>query len=670
MARAEAPSIIGDLATLQAGQVLLPSFVAKRGDGLYVDMSVLDSPGIFLHFVEGLFAAEACFADLDYELFLKCAFEYEPGDVAAMLEGFEREGRSPEVRIARDIVAFPAGRQEIYRGVKPSPDGKTASYLFEQVAVDIEIETPVHGEADENGERLVTHIEKTLVSERAYLDFDEFVVALWNKGVRYGIDADLVRAAIAADLVERQTIARHKEPMEGRDASIKELCDTLHRSDAPHILSDGRMDLRQFSNRFPQVKAGTQLVRKQRRVAGVSGWNVLGKEIAPNSVKDFDIEKLAGPGTRIERSEAGDELVVSTMEGFLNIDTKSSQLSVSEKIVSREGVSLRTTGDLSIAGDEFEEHGEVQEQRNIKGRHMTFHADVFGNVSSNGGRIVLKQGIAGGTANSPGGSITVEGSASRATLKAEQGVLEVAMAESCLLIGKIVHVGRAVRCDIVAEEVVIEHAEGCAIAAKNAKITKASPRKDEGTILSLLMPDVADYEEQIEKAAAERKKAEEAMTGRHKALTEITAQPEMKSYLALQQKLKAKTLVMTAEQERNWQNLLARLAPRLRDFARIHGEIKTLQGNIDERSGLIETLNQKRIDALSAVHCEIGEVEGETIVRSRHMGSDAPALASLPAKELHIVLRKAGSAAERIFFGESGSVRWPPEAEQPSDQPA
>jgi uncharacterized protein (DUF342 family) len=666
MAQADAPSVIGDLATLQPGQVLLPAFVVKRGDSLYLDLSALDSPGIFLHFVERLFATEACFADIDYDLFLKLAFDYTASDIAGMLDRFESQGKSPEVRIARDIVAFPLSRQLLYRGIKLSPDCKMAEYLFEQIAVDKEIEVPVYGEVDENGDYPITHLEKTVVSERAYLDFDEFIAAMWIKGLRYGIDAAQVRGCIAADRSERLTIARQKDPMQGTDASIEERTDALHRDDSPHILPNGRMDLRQFRNRFPQVSAGMQLVRKLPRQPGVSGWNVQGKELLPDVLQDFDITTLAGPGTRIERSEAG-EFVVASMDGFLNIDTQSSQLSVSEKIISREGVNARTTGDLALSGDEFEEHGEVQEMRTVNGHHMTFFANVFGKVSSDGGRIVFKLGITGGTARSSGGTITVEGAASNATLEAKRGVVDVVSAENCLLIGQTVRVGRAVRCDILADEIVIEHAEGCAIATQSAKIGKAAPRKDVDTIVTLLMPDVVSYERQIDESADERKQAETTLAARRDALAVLAAQPDMKTYLSLQPKIKAKTLVMNTDQERNWQGLLARLAPALRDYARIHGEVQKLQQVINTCDTLIETLKQERIEAISAVHCEIGEIAGETIVRSRYMRPDVPALTSLAAKELHSKLRDAGTPSERIFSGDFGSLIWPPAEAQKSD---
>ena len=84
--------------------------------------------------------------------------------------------------------------------------------------------------------------------------------------------------------------------------------------------------------------------------------------------------------------------------GFLNVDRETSQVSVGDKIVSRDGVSARTTGNLQLTGD-YEEFGEVQEKRVIEGEGITVHADVFGNIVSRGGAVVLNSNLVGGSAH-------------------------------------------------------------------------------------------------------------------------------------------------------------------------------------------------------------------------------------------------------------------------------
>ena len=55
---------------LMKGGLLLPGFVARPEDGLYIDISLLESIQNFQHFVERVFTSNAFFAELDYPLFL------------------------------------------------------------------------------------------------------------------------------------------------------------------------------------------------------------------------------------------------------------------------------------------------------------------------------------------------------------------------------------------------------------------------------------------------------------------------------------------------------------------------------------------------------------------------------------------------------------------------
>ena len=655
------PSVIGNVAELGEGQVLLPSFVGKHEDGLYVDLLAIDSRSLIAQFVERVFTSGARFAGLDYDLFLKLVFLWEPADIDRQLEEFKRKGKLPQLRLARDIVPFPQERRDIYRGVKILDGGKAAEYIFEQIGVEREEDDP---EApDGSGRRKFV--------ERLYADFDEFIAALWEKGIRFGIDARAVTDAIARDKAERLTIAHLTPPTEGKDAGVDEQTDLLHRDDAPRLLPNGRMDLHHYRNRFPQVMAGTRLFKKIPRVAGVSGWDVQGKELAPAVIKDFDIQTLAGIGTQVVKDGTG-EYVVAAHDGFLDIDAKSNQISVIDKIVSREGVSMRTTGDLSLSGDDYEEHGEVQEKRVVEGHNMTFLADVFGNILSDGGRIAIKQSISGGTVHSPGGSIVVEGSASRALLEARRGEVVVSRAEGCLFIADRVRIERAVNCDIVADEVEIELAEGCAIAAKKVVLKTSTARKDEATVVTLLLPDLTRFELELKRLEESRGAIEAEIAKHNAALQALTAQAEMKSYLAILASMKAKTLTMSPAQQVQWQALLTRLAPTLRHVATLNGAIQQARQNVAVTDEDIEALGQARQVAAQGISCAIAAVAGDTRVHTLRQAFDEPALASLSPKGLHKRLHEAGDSASRLFSGSSGSFEWqpPPEEAKPAAQSA
>lgn len=648
------PSAIGSLTGLKEGEVLLPSFVRREADGLYVELNAIDSNALFQSFVERVFSSGARFVGLDYECFRKLLFEYEPQDIGRLAEQLETRGKKPELKLAQDIVPFPSSRRQFYRGVKILGNGEGAEYFFEPVLAEEETEVSPHAAPDAPA--------PPPKQVRVKLDFDEFVADLWDKGVRFGIDEAAVRAAISEDKTERVIVARMLPPLPGKDASVAEQSNALYRDDSPFIRPDGRMDLRHFRNRFPQVRQGTLLFKKLPRIPGKQGWTVAGKALDPGEPKDFDMGTLAGPGTRLENLPGG-EYVVAGMDGFLNLDTRSGQVSVTEKIINREGVSLRTTGDLALSGDEFEEHGEVQEQRNVEGKHMTFLADVFGNVVSSGGRVVLKKNLVGGSATVRGeGSITVEGNASRAVLEAREGEISLAYAESCFIVARKVTIARAVNCDIYTDELAMEVAEGCALAAGKVVIGSSKARKDVETIVSILVPDAAPYVNWLNGLKRSRQEVMKLVADKGRELEAFSASPDVKSYLVLGKKIKANEVRLTREQEASWQKLRERLAPTLSKIEAVRSAIKEARISQDGLELQMQAVQKKAEEAFSAVGCTIRSVDGDTVVRGIKAHLLSPD--GMPLRELRASLRKVHGDSERLFSGGSGSFDWkcPPPA--------
>jgi len=640
-------SVIGNLADLKEGEVALPRFFSKRADGLFVDLPKLDSSESFLAVVDRVFSANAYFMGLDYPLFSKLLYGFDPRNFLGLLKNPAEP--STMVRFALDIVAFRPERSALYKSVKIG--NGMAEYFFEPVYQEHEIEEPVY----EDG--VLLRYQKKTILEPTTLTFDEFVADMWNKGIRFGIDTNVVQTAIQGGKSGRLIVTRRREAIPGKAADIKELAKEIHRDDAPIRLPDGRVDLSQFKNRFPQINKGVRLIKKIPLVLGTTGYEISGNPIEPPIPKDLNLASLSGPGTAVEIDKEG-EFIVSQQDGFLNFDAQTNQISIVEKIVSRDGVSARTTGNLTLTGDEFEEHGEVQEKRIVEGNSITIHADVYGTISSRGGRILLKSNLVGGMAINQNGDICVEGLASNATLQTKKGEVRLKRAENCTIIGTRVFIEKASNCTILADEVNITEAHGCALAAKAIRIESAGARKESEMLVFALVPDLGKFDQLIAGLTTKTGEVELALNKKSQDAAKITSQPEIRNYLVIGAKLKKNELVLTPEQQSNFQKLTASVNPLLRTLGKLNAEIATLQEARSSFSAQMAVLAESKKEAEAGIHCVIARVMGETVVRTMIFGPDGDLLHNLPAKDLKTKLRGATATGERIFTGRSGSLDW------------
>lgn len=632
--------------------MLLPGFIQRFADGLYVALPALESPARFLEFIERVFSSDLRFAELDYTCMQRLLYDCDSDQLARQVQNFQKAGRQPLLRLAADIVEFPQERQQHYHDVNVSGNGEAAEYFFEPVYIEVAPPAPADGQPvapDGSQEKMV--------AERVALSLDEFIAVVWRKGVRFGIDVAAVGKGLAGSRSETLEFARKREPKEGRDASVEEMGNTMHRDNTPKLLPDGRVDLFQFQNRFPQVEKHTRLFRKIPLQLGQSGWNIRGNELPAELPRDLNIADLSGIGTRVERNLEG-EFVVADINGFLQIDKATQSVSISEKIVNHDGVSLRTTGNLTLSGDEYEEHGEVEEHTQVEGKNMTFLANVFGNIISHGGKVLFRKKIATGTVKNPGGTIAVEGSASNATLLAPEGEVTVSQAEGCLIVGKKVTIGIAINCDIYADDLEVETAEACAIGGKRLQIGSSGARNDVETMISLPIADLTEFARQRDEYAKKTAECEQKVQAKTDEIAAITAQPDVKNYSMVSAKLRAGQFTMTIEQDASWQKLQDRVAPLLRQLKVLNTELHEARYALETWKAKAEEIARKCDSMSEDIRCAVKTVVGDTIIRSLKIRPDAPLLQTLPPRELRTRLRDPASDSAMLFNGSEGEFEW------------
>ncbi|MEO7496608.1 MAG: flagellar assembly protein A [Massilia sp.] len=600
--------------------------IVLRGDGVYLDPTLLGS--VFMAAFDRVVQANQFFSELDYELLIKALYNLGPD--------FNRSTTGElMVRFAAGLKPFDPARRALYKAVKLN-EGK-AEYYFEPVYL---------SDPDDPNDQ----------GQPAQLDFDEFVADMWTKGIRFGIDTKAVRAAIASGKSERVIVAQRLDAVPGVDAHIVEVSSDLHRSDAPRQLANGKLDLMAFQNRFPQINKDVKLLRKVPRAPGTPGYELSGIVIEPAVPQDIELGPMAGLGTVIEHTGDG-EFLVSQQAGYLNVDSKSGQISVGDKIVSHDGVSSRTTGNLQLTGD-YEEFGEVQEKRVIEGESITIHADVFGNIVSRGGLVLLNRNLVGGSAHNADGDIRVRGVASGAVVQTTKGEVHMERAESCVVSGTLVHIEHAINCEIIAEEAVIGRAEGCAVAARRINIDHAGPRRQSEMLVFALRPDSREIDEVIGLMST-RVDEFGALAAACKAhMEQLTAAPEVRKYVMLATKIRKKELVLTPEQQPQYQKLVLGVGPALKEIARVSAEAKAAETEQQAGQALVEQLMAQRSASEGVSSVSIGLVDGDTVVRTMKFTPDGTSVHDLAPKEIKARLRAKVPQGEVIFSDSDGVFEW------------
>ncbi|MBD8626603.1 DUF342 domain-containing protein [Oxalobacteraceae sp. CFBP 13708] len=596
--------------------------IVRREDGVYADPEALGTTLVAA--LDSLLRAGHYLAGLDYPILIKALYGHGPAlprDAAGRVQ----------VRIAADIRPFTPARQALYRSVKIT-DGQ-AEYYFE----------PVVEPDPDGGERPTA------------LDADEFVADMWVKGIRFGADVAAIAEAIGKGVAGRYVVARRLPPVDGDAARVEEVTNELHRSDAPLELANGKLDLMSFQNRFPQVRMGTRLLRKVPRTAGSPGFELTGIPLLAEIGKDLDLAAYAAEGTGIDVVPAG-EFLIARRDGFLNVDPKSSRIAISDKIVSRDGVSARTTGNLNLSGD-YEEFGEVQEQRTIEGDSITVHADVYGHVLSRGGAVRLERNLVGGSARNMNGGVRVLGVASSATIQAAKGDVVLGRAENCVISGARIRVETAINCEIMGDDVEVTHAEGSAIAGRRVRIGRAAPWKQGEMLVYLLRPDCARIDDAMAQVR-ERIGQFGQLAARHRASIEtLTAQPHLSKYLKIAPRIRSGDLVLKPEQVPQFQRMTDTAGPALKELGRLSDEAKKLDAERQSGMAVLGRLEAQRYDRVGAAQIALEAIAGEVQVRALPYEPDLGCIWDQGPRDIRLRLRDA-IGTELLHAGREGAWAW------------
>jgi hypothetical protein len=562
------------------------------------------------------------------------------------------------------VVPFPEPRQSVYKGVRFLEQNHQAEYIFEPVTIEVPYQNPLYDDKAEDGTAALTGYETRIRVEKTSLDTDEFIAAMWLKGVRFGLQLPVVEKAMASSKTERVVVACAQLPKPGIDAQLLDEFAGLRHNNSVEMLN-GKPDFRRYINRYPHIAQGRTLLKKMAMQPGRVGFTVKGEPLQTTEPKDLDLTPYAGDGTCIEQLPDGWALVAA-LDGFVSLDDANARFNITQTIETRMDITAKNTGDLALDADEFISHGEVQEGREVKGKNMRFASAVYGNLVSDAGCVVLEDNLSGGNVVVHGaGSISLLKKAFNARIEAPLGQIDLLYAENTLIIGDSVFIAQAVNCVIVANNLQITTAQACTLAGRSITIETADARRNNSTKVVVLIPDFSAYLLKLEGACAELAMLQKLMLQKAEQLTTIKNDPEFSKYLAMREMVNHAKQTVTPDIAHQYAKLQLTQALALKNIERLVKDMQKLRGLITGRSAEIHAMKEEQQRAESQYYCRINTVADETSVHSMDAVLKLSSLSNKRLNELKLWIEAATTEGTCVFSGCSGALDWCYTAENP-----
>jgi hypothetical protein len=305
---------------------------------------------------------------------------------------------------------------------------------------------------------------------------DEFLALLWKFGIKFGIDT----ASLAVTLAEGATkpgkylVARAIPAIEGSDAKPVPKVNFQRQRTIKEADAAGHADLHFYECGFPQVSTGPgphALLEKKPAVPGRAGRSVGGKRLDPQPIKDFDLARMAGAGTRVMEMNGNQTVVTDNGGYFIDVDAQQ-QISVSPHAKNSFPIGPKT-GSFEVTGERFEQCGDIEHQYLLIAQHIDIKSgSVRGKVISKSGHVLIVGTIEnGGQVEAEGGDVTVETAVLGGRIVALAGKIAVKRAEGSVLIAREVVVeDSAINCFIIADVIRIKKAAGISFYAQNVTL--------------------------------------------------------------------------------------------------------------------------------------------------------------------------------------------------------
>ena len=308
---------------------------------------------------------------------------------------------------------------------------------------------------------------------------------------------------------------------------------------------------------------------------------------------------------------------------------------------------LNTTVEQPPVFTDLVEYAEVPEGRTVHGHDMVFHAPVYGELVSDGGTVALENTLGWGSVINPAGRITSGKRAFNATLQAPGGTVEIARAESCLIIGRDVTLHEAVKCQIFAHTLRIGTASGCMIAGRHIDICQAKPYKHEPTMITMVVPDMPNLDETLHPIRVDMADMAQQVAALSERIDAWKADVALTHYLSIRAKVRAGMIALSDEQAQSYVLMEQRLEETAQALEASVAERRPVARALAAATAHVDALHAEQAARLADCRCDIARVSGETIVRQLLEAHDDPDLSLIPLPMI-----------PKILFNVKETYRW------------
>jgi hypothetical protein len=319
---------------------------------------------------------------------------------------------------------------------------------------------------------------------------------------------------------------------------------------------------------------------------------------------------------------------------------------------------LSTTDNLEPVISEITLHEEVPEGRVIQGHDMTFHAPVYGELVSSGGKVGFENTLGWGSVVNPMGRVHGKKRVFHATLQAPGGVIELASAESCLIIGREVTLREAVKCQIFAHTLHIGTAAGCLIAGRNVHIRHAKDHKSESNVITMVVPDMPDLNAVLAPQNAEIADLSARVAALTQQIDALKADPALTQYLSIRAKVRVGMLELSGDKAQGYQQMSERLEGTAKALESAVAARRPLAEALESVTRQVQEMRQEQAARLADCRCKIESVGGETIVRQLLEAHDDPDLSLIPLPMIPKILFRNDASLKFLYAVHQGKVDW------------